>query len=824
MSRNASENSNIKLPKINRNPTPKLSESYNYFKYAKDQMKNGDLNPLYIKTNPNPNIIPYHPYHAPHQMDLDPKPFKSLLEREQTVYNRINDNVQTATSYSLPGINHLKGNSIDIREGEIVNFPDESYIPLSKFSSIQELFKQKKKKDIRTIRFENRPRWKLLRYLVIMMRLFYSLRKLTKSSLNLKENQFVNIQAIKANLMELRQIIIPSLKNVKKFAGELFDKLLVYNTNNEQKKKHCVFVVRSFIQQLFSDLSAAFTYKNDIPGNLKKIIKNFVSDGFQIPFGYLTSFEFNRLEFNTNTTLSHMNNERRAMLVCFIIFYRILILDIFRRHYNYFPTLNLIIENMKRKRLKMEKENYLEKKNMDILRRGIRNDIRIRNNPKAIILKKSEIPPSNPPKKNLNSLSPRKTKTKNLSTSVIQTERLNNINIQTNTNVNEIYGNENNYDDDDDDNDDDDYYGKTNKKKKKNKKKENDDDDYYYEDESEYPNVNKNKKGKKKSKNYDEDSPKKTKKKKSKSKSKKKNKDNNYNDEDDDDYSSFKNGKKSKKNKTKYSEESDDYNNNNYDDNYDDNYYDNYDNNYDDNYDNYYDDNYDDNYDNMYDDNNKLPYRKNRYSNNYDDDIDELTEINSKENDYPYTYDELHEMNTDPRFKLKKKNNYDLEHEDNFYGENLDDDDSNYPKGKKERNLLEKREIEKSRLRVKKLKEEEEGKDGFDLDRKKLKAIITHNFCFIINILHYILKTSMEDNVPRYEEFFKERYLYKLLVFKKTKEMYKIGNDEIELIENIVLDSKKTKNFIEDNKRWLQMYKHVAFQFCNDFAKKCVSN
>ena len=211
-----------------------------------------------------------------------------------------------------------------------------------------------------------------------------------------------------------------------------------------------------------------------------------------------------------------MNNERRAMLVCFIIFYRILILDIFRRHYNYFPTLNLIIENMKRKQLKIEKENYLEKKKMDILRRGIRNDIRIRNNPKAIILKKSEIPPSNPPKKNLNSFSPRKTKTKNLSTSVIQTERLNNINIQTNTNVNEIYGNENNDDDDndDDDNDDDDYYGKTNKKKKKNKKKENDDDDYYYEDESEYTNINKNKKGKKKSKNYDEDSPKKTKKKK----------------------------------------------------------------------------------------------------------------------------------------------------------------------------------------------------------------------------------------------------------------------------------------------------------------------
>ena len=49
-------------------------------------------------------------------------------------------------------------------------------------------------------------------------------------------------------------------------------------------------------------------------------------------------------------------------------------------------------------------------------------------------------------------------------------------------------------------------------------------------------------------------------------------------------------------------------------------------------------------------------------------------------------------------------------------------------------------------------------------------------------------------------------------------------NDDIEIVDNIILDDSKTKDFIEDNKRWLQMYKHVAFQFCNDFAKKCVSN
>ena len=52
-----------------------------------------------------------------------------------------------------------------------------------------------------------------------MMRLFYSFRKLTKHSIYLKKNQMINIQNIKGNLMELRKIILPALKNIKKFTG-----------------------------------------------------------------------------------------------------------------------------------------------------------------------------------------------------------------------------------------------------------------------------------------------------------------------------------------------------------------------------------------------------------------------------------------------------------------------------------------------------------------------------------------------------------------------------------------------------------------------------
>ena len=41
-----------------------------------------------------------------------------------------------------------------------------------------------------------------------------------------------------------------------------------------------------------------------------------------------------------------------------------------------------------------------------------------------------------------------------------------------------------------------------------------------------------------------------------------------------------------------------------------------------------------------------------------------------------------------------------------------------------------------------------------------------------------------------------------------------------EIVDNIILNNFKTKVFIEDNNRWLQMYKYVIFQLCNDLARK----
>jgi len=58
-----------------------------------------------------------------------------------------------------------------------------------------------------------------------------------------------------------------------------------------------------------------------------------------LPYGFLSTFEFNRLEFTTDGLLTNMNLDRKGMLVCFIVLYRILLVDIFKRYLFYFKKI-----------------------------------------------------------------------------------------------------------------------------------------------------------------------------------------------------------------------------------------------------------------------------------------------------------------------------------------------------------------------------------------------------------------------------------------------------------------------------------------------------
>ena len=68
--------------------------------------------------------------------------------------------------------------------------------------------------------------------------------------------------------------------------------------------------------------------------------------------------------------------------------------------------------------------------------------------------------------------------------------------------------------------------------------------------------------------------------------------------------------------------------------------------------------------------------------------------------------------------------------------------------------------------------------------RERLENIMSKNFLFIINVLHYILKTAIEDNIPIYRE---------------------------EFLEGIVQNEENTNEFIKNNSRWLKMYVFNTF-------------
>ena len=106
-------------------------------------------------------------------------------------------------------------------------------------------------------------------------------------------------------------------------------------------------------------------------------------------------------------------------------------------------------------------------------------------------------------------------------------------------------------------------------------------------------------------------------------------------------------------------------------------------------------------------------------------------------------------------------------------------------------------------------------------EREKLKLKVKHNFHVITNILHSIFRDSMTEYVPLFSEYYKEKYLFKALVFQKTHKQYSNGSDEIELSKGIIIDEETTELFMTKHQRWAQMYKLLTFQFCRDFASKC---
>ena len=111
--------------------------------------------------------------------------------------------------------------------------------------------------------------------------------------------------------------------------------------------------------------------------------------------------------------------------------------------------------------------------------------------------------------------------------------------------------------------------------------------------------------------------------------------------------------------------------------------------------------------------------------------------------------------------------------------------------------------------------------------KMKIRNNLKYNFNFVGQVLFNIVKNAFED-IPVYEDDFKNNYLYQLLVYQKeNKKHVKInGNydDDIEMKFGMFDNDEEAELFCQENKRWMHMYQINTVEFCKNFAKFVMEN
>ena len=796
------------------NPEPR---SLSYFKYAKNAMKVGDMNPNYSAVQ-----MPYHPYHLPSNTD-------PLYKSQQLLNNPNVGQHPYLNTYPLPPIGKNKENNIKgIKSGELVDFPDETYIPLSQFVNYRnkkemeiKMNKEKEKAkeeeklrmelygiggdkkpsgahDIKLFHKKNLKHWRFMKNASNIICGYLRMKKLAFGHKNLHAKRFVLLQSAKEGMATIRDFLLPILSNIEDYCVEFFRSTIIFNANNKEKLEKSIFTTKSFIHQLFSDLTSALAKRDDIPVDIKKIINLYTSDGSLLPYGFLSTFEFNRLEFTTDGLLTNMNLDRKGMIVCFIILYRVLLIDIFKRYLFYFKKIRemdvdeLTLLEAYEKHLGVYeqklKEKFMKNRNKQIKRGSMPGMINEeeseedddekekkifikdkQDEEEQIELEKKEIKNkgnknANPPKKN-------------------------------NKNNKNIKKEETEEDDDEEEEEE----------------EEDDDDDEEEEEESESITKNKNDKNdknkrnsikSKQSKNTKSSNKTNSKKSDKSNKSKKKLKGKEYG------YSGYLDKKKGKEYHKKGI---------------------------------YFNDERE----------KEVPkdLLKEEERQREEKLKEKLEESQSSKSSVESESSESETSKKDKKSKKSKNSKTSKSVTSSQISKTITslskNDLSSSKSSRKPKNIneefwgfdLEQKEMEElnknrkpvkvqldplqqRKERIKKLPKEMRIKI-LEEERSKLNLKVKHNFHVVSNILHSIFKSAMSENVPLFSEYYKEKFLYKDLVFQKTHQQYSNGNDEIELSKGIIIDEESTEIFLTKNQRWAQMYKLLTFQFCRDFAEKC---
>lgn len=850
--------SDFRLPNINQNNfnlslnPPSLSRQF--LNYTKNQLRNGEMNPNGFRLNQNPAWL----------NNNEKNPYQSLFAREGMVYNKIRNN-NLIDQYPLA----MTKNSGIIREAELVRFPEESFVPLSKLENFldnksskpsskfqspkkskDEQYKErlmKKLEEKNELKRKNRKKWGFIKRSIHILSLYRLIQNFTKGSIDIKANKLLHIQAAKEGLIQIRNCILPVLGNIEDFCTEFFHSTLIYNTQNMEKQKNTVFIVKSFLHQFFSDLTSAFAKFDDIPAAIKKVFKLYISEKATMPYGFLTTFEFNRLEFSQKIKLKNMNKERQAMLICFILLYRIILIDVFKRYEKYFPK----IRDMRPKEEKIEskimknyndlqKERIIQEKRRRDIERGnidpntlngadeeeteemkiIKKNIAIKNkNNRRIVMTRSTEPPACPPKRKPNAqedvnyyqfgdedevtIPPMESARRRIDSKKQPVNKKRNLNNKSLSRKNSVEGESRS------------KSKKSNSNKKQSvsqKKRINPKKNANKRGREEFPNRNSSRMDNR----YQDDS--RSKRGSSNPKSRSRIQSGRRSTYERDPYLNSRihsressllsrrsqSGRRPQGN-VKGRRPVDDRNrsgtgrNSQRERNQSGRRYP---------------------IDRSQDrrriqgDRNqsgrRYPEYKRTQSGNKNSKI-LRNQSGRRRNVGDYNRAETYSR-SNSRGSSKKGPYTKRQAQINFWGEDLRDEPIKTMS-------KEERAIEEARRAVRLLPSKEKMRI-IEKEEEKLKNKINHNFNFIINVLHHVFKTAIEENVPRFKETFKEKHCYKVLVYKKSETLYSSDNDEIELIQGVVLNPKVTDDFIRHNYRWLQMYIFNTFQFCVDFSRK----
>lgn len=273
-------------------------------------------------------------YHFPHQ--------KEAIIQNRAEYHAAKDlRERIKPKYAKP-----------LKYRDLVNEAEELELPMAKVITAGEVNKKieelnKVKEDLfkldpkrkKEIRQKNKRQWALLYKLNNILKFWKILDDWKKGSKKYKIEKTLLDRAQKADMITLFKYMGDILKGLEDYIIENFGDYFSFNSNNQRKNEDNIFKVKHFIHKIFHDLSISVSDKSDLDSNIRGTLLNYITEGSFVNPNFLTTMDFNRLEFGLDWKLINLTHERKAMILGNLMLYKVLMYEILRNPNLYFRNL-----------------------------------------------------------------------------------------------------------------------------------------------------------------------------------------------------------------------------------------------------------------------------------------------------------------------------------------------------------------------------------------------------------------------------------------------------------------------------------------------------